>query len=197
MGYDTEFFRRYAAYLEETRVRRSHDEAFAFFARHRFATRPKTVDLGCGIGEYQRYGRRLDERYVGVDRYETGVVQPYVQADYLTDDFLARLPFVPDAFVSLFSIEACFPAAERYRLYDRLFRDMPNLDCALVSGFYYASHPDAETVGETGGLVSHQTIEPLERFPSALFEERRLVLRTPSAMFGEDVVEVWKILTRR
>ncbi len=62
---------------------------------------------------------------------------------------------------------------------------------------FYESKRDLETVGETGGIVSHQTIEDPAKYISEAFSEFRIHMRTPSRMFGEDVIEVWKILSRR
>ncbi len=139
---------------------------------------------------------RIPHQYVGVDKNDTGVVRPFIQSDYTDLSFLENLPFAPNAFVSLFSIEACLPKKKRYRLYEELF-ERADISIGLSAGFYYESKKDQDTVGETGGIISYQTIEPLEYHDSDVFEEMRIVLKTPSAMFGPDVVEVWKILTRR
>jgi len=197
MAYDPEFFRLYAQYLLEPRVRENHDGIFRFFDQPDRETVDlmDVLDLGCGMGEFRTYGHY--RRYVGVDRVNHGFVEPSVEADYTDLSFLERLPFAPEAFISLFSIEACLPAEERYVIYEGLFEKLPSVQVALVSGFYYESKRDRPTVGETGGIVSHQSIENLYDVESELFDEVRILTRTPSAMFGPDVVEVWKVLTRR
>jgi hypothetical protein len=68
---------------------------------------------------------------------------------------------------------------------------------ALVSGFYYEHAAKDDTVSESGDLISFQTIQPIERYQSRVFDETRIVMRTPSEFFGRDVVEVWKILERK
>ena len=153
------------------------------------------VDLGCALGEYSRYGSY--DRYVGVDINDTGRVKPFVKADYTDLGFVHRLPFMPNAFVSLFSIEPMFPPRERYALYNALFERVPSIEYALVGGFFYDGRRMQEMVTETGGLMSYQTIEDPSEYRSKNFSERRIYLYTPSQMFGRDVVEVWKILARR
>lgn len=193
MAYDQKFFRMYAAYLREPVVRRNHDKVFRMFRA--FDTDSLVfADLGCGIGEFRKFGHYA--KYVGVDHHDTGDIPDFVEADYTKPDLIEKLPFRPDAFVSLFSIEACLPASERYAIYSRMFSEIPGMKCALVSGFYYESKRHDATVSEKGGIVSHQTIEDLpdDDLP---FDECRVLMRTPSRMFGQDVVEVWKFLTRR
>ena len=194
MSYNQEFYRLYSDYLEEATVRRSHDFAFDVF-RSQYGGRGNVIDLGCGLGEYEKYGD-CDE-YLGIDRVVSGRVCRFMRADYTDMSFVSRLPWQPDTFISLFSIEACYPAAERYQLYEKLFAALPSVQHALVPGFYYESRRQEATVGEAGRIVSWQTIEGLHDFPSATFSEERLVLHTPSKMFGQDVVEVWKFLSRR
>lgn len=197
MAYDPEFFKMYASYLTEPRVRENHDGIFELFDQpHRETIDLMDVlDLGCGMGEFRTYGHY--RRYVGVDRVNHGFVDPFIEADYTDLSFLDRLPFAPEAFISLFSIEACLPAEERYAIYEGLFEGLPSVRMALVSGFYYESKKDRLKVGEAGDIESYQSVESLYGVESVLFDEVRIHMRTPSGMFGPDVVEVWKILTRR
>jgi len=196
MAYDPEFYRLYRDYLRERTVRASHDLVFAMFeticARH--VEKRNVMDIGCGLGEFDRYCE--PERYVGVDRNNAGSVLSFVQADYTDLAFLTQLPFDPNVFVSLFSVEACLPAADRYAFYERLFSET-GVVLGLVAGFYYESKRDQATVGETGGIISYQTIEPMDFHRSDRFKELRVLTRTPSKMFGADVVEVWKVLSRK
>lgn len=195
MGYDAEFFTKYAEYLLERSVRESHDRVFYMF-RDLTHGPENVLDLGCGMGEYGHYGQY--ERYVGVDRVNHGFVDTCIETDYTDVETVMRLmPFEPDCLVSLFSIEACFPAQERYALYERLFSEMASVEFMLTAGFEYASRAGEPTVSEAGGLESHQTVEGLYEHESELFDEMRILTRTPSAFFGPDVVEIWKILSRK
>ena len=110
---------------------------------------------------------------------------------------MRRLPFQPTAFVSLFSTELGHSPEEKYALYERIFARIPKLLYGLVGGFFYESKRGQEAVEEAGEIVSHQTIEDSSRHISKAFFEFRLHMHTPSKMFGEDVVEVWKFLCRR
>lgn len=195
MAYDADFFANYAKYLRETVVRDSHDRVFYIF-RDLTDGPGNVIDLGCGMGEYGRYGQY--ERYAGVDRVNHGFVDLFVEADYTDVDALAeRLPFEPDCFVSLFSIEACVPPAQRHALYEALFRRFETVDSILTAGFEYASKAGELKVGEAGGLESFQSVEGLYDVISDVFDEIRILTRTPSTFFGPDVVEIWKVLTRR
>jgi SAM-dependent methyltransferase len=203
IAYDQAFYSAYLRYLAEPVVRRNHDEMFEFFRRW---TGPcslqvgpwlSVVDLGCGLGEFERHGDW--RRYVGVDRNDTGKVKDFIHGDYSDlAGVKALLRWEPDAFVSLFSIEACFLPDERYTLYDRVFDAWPSIRFGMVSGFYYQNRLDEPVVSEAGGaIVSCQTIEKQADFLSSRFFEVRTSLRTPSELFGDDVVEVWKFFARR
>jgi hypothetical protein len=195
MAYDKDFYEMYRKYLIEKTVRISHNRIFAYFWAF---TRPELLyvaDLGCGLGEYSFFGRYKD--YVGIDLNDIGDTKNFVQADYHDFNFLERLPFRPTAFVSLFSIECCHPTDKKYALYEKIFAEVPSIDYGLAGGFFYENRHDLETIEETGGLISYQTIEDPSKHISESFDELRLHMHTPSKMFGEDVVEVWKILSRR
>ena len=196
MPYDENFYRMYREYLQEPIVRNNHDHIFSLFESLLLPYSPCVMDLGCGVGEYATYDySRI--AYVGIDLNNTGSVTPFVQADYLKLDFGNLLPFLPNAFISLFSIECCQSAKKKYALYNRLFSTFPTVKCGLAGGFFYESRHDQETVSETGEIVSYQTIEDPSLHISNLFTELRIHLRTPSKMFGDDVVEVWKFFVRK
>lgn len=195
MPYDEKFYRDYAEYLLEHTVRTSHDLVFRLFRRFVYPAPLLVVDLGCGLGEYQTYGHHDD--YVGVDLNYTGQVGNFVCADYHDLSFLNQLPFMPTVFVSLFSIECFHSARDKYALYERIFGAFPFIQHGLVGGFLYEGRRNLETVEENGKIVSYQTIEDSALYISETFSELRLHMRTPSRMFGDDVVEVWKIFCRR
>lgn len=198
MGYeDKTFWEKYWDYLHEPVVRRNHDQAFKMFAeKANLPEQLRVVDLGCGLMEYGWFDRH-HFGYAGVD-VKKSATAPYtfIEADYATMDY-SQLPFEPNAFVSLFSIECCNPPDKKYMIYRRLFEQIPNLKFGLAGGFFYESKRDQPTVTEVGGLVSHQTIEDPKFYGSILFSEHRFVMRTPSKMFGNDVVEVWKFFARK
>ncbi len=200
MGYDKVFYSQYRDYLNEPVVRQNHDRMFARFFRFTEPDPLHVVDLGCGMKEYAMFGSW--NTYVGLDVND---VPPYksddavrsVRADYSDLSFVDQLPYAPNVIVSMFSIECCLSAATKYDLYEELFARIPTLKYVLVAGFFYGSKRDQETVGETGGIVSYQTIEDPAKFISRTFDEFRLHMLTPSKMFADDVIEVWKILSRR
>lgn len=198
MPYDEIFYQRYQEYLREDTVRKSHDFAFAWFKRFTHSAPLLVVDLGCGLGEYEKFGNPA--RYAGVDMNDSGAVDNFIHADYHDFGFLKQLNFMPNAFVSLFSIEPFHPAREKYVLYEKIFSQIPSITWGLVSGFFYESKRDKEVVEELKGaekIVSYQTIEGEAKHVSKIFSERRLYISTPSKMFGKDVIEVWKIFSRR
>ncbi len=195
MTYDQEFFRLYRDYLREPVVRENHARAFECFRALAGGRELTVLDFGCGLGEYRRFGSY--SRYVGVDREDTGGVSGLIQADYTTLDFLPRLPCTPNAFVSLFSVECCMPPEARYALYEKIFAALPGLDVGMAGGFFYERRRELPKVSEAGGLVSYQSIEDPLAHLSPTFLELRLAMRTPSALFGDDVVEVWKFFKRR
>ena len=60
---------------------------------------------------------------------------------------------------------------------------------------HYTDALGEESVPEAGDLVSFQTFG--EPAPTEIYEDLRIVTPVPSTLFGEKVVEVWRILTRR
>jgi hypothetical protein len=206
VAYDIEFFAQYAKYLKEPIVRHNHNQVFRWFYNMseplvRVAGTPKffnhsVIDLGCGLNEFGQYG--ISSYYVGVDLAPSRIDNTFmhVQADYTKDENLwSKLPYKPNTFVSLFSAECCLNVQDRYALYRRLFAN-PDIKCGLSSGFYYKSKRHEETVGETGGIQSFQTIDDIGSDVVLDVQEVRLIMETPSKMFGPDVVEVWKVFLR-
>ena len=115
-------------------------------------------------------------------------------------DYTEKLPaldFLPNVFVSLFSIEPCLPRYARYNLYEKVFVHYPEIRAALVSGFYYEDKIGQTKVKETGGIESYQTSGRFGGEVSEIFDETFITMRTPSKLFGDKVVEVWKILERK
>lgn len=198
MAYDDAFFERYAEYMLEPTVRRNHNRVFDLLDRLNddiISWRSNVVDLGCGLGEFQQYGHRYSG-YCGVDLYPRLKSASFVlKADYLGLTFLKELPFSPDVFVSMFSVEPICSPGMRNGYYVNLFRNCPTLRLGLSAGFYYSSKKDETRVGETGGIMSYQTNDEIE--PNDVYDEMRITMRTPSKMFGPDVVEVFKIMRRK
>ena len=195
MAYDAAFFKAYLDYLAEPQVRKNHDRIFRAWFERLSPTLLKTVDLGCGTGEFFEHG--YSSEYVGIDVIPRVDRQAQcIAANYLdVPTWKPQLTFQPNCFVSLFSAEPMLPPNERYRFYARMFNEFPSLKFGMSAGFYYDDRAQLDVVGETGGITSHQTIEPLGAFNIPDVDEERLVLRTPSKMFGPGVVEVWKFFT--
>lgn len=199
MAYDDAFFERYGDYLHEPGVRAAHDWVLQIAALNPAFQR--VLDLGCGQhNEFWSFSRPRPLEYTGIElvpgRRFPGA-PTVLPLDYRQDDLTDVAPGAT-AFVSLFSSEITAPAFHNAILYRRLFESRPRLQAALVSGFYYADRARCEIVEETGGLVSYQTIQPIEATAiSSLWTEWRIVLPVPSQMFGPHVIEVWKFFQRR
>jgi hypothetical protein len=213
MAYDESFYDLYDAYLAEPRVRAVHGQAFAALAGgHEFG---RVLDLGCGrVGEFFRFGAPWDGARglaadpagwscVGIDANARPRVDG--RAEFIDGDYRAGGGDLPvrlaverglTGAVSLFSTECTAPEAENRVLYERLLTETP-IKRLLVAGFYYAHAAGRETVEEVGGLVSWQTVAPLESCVSDAYLETRLAIPCPSTLFGEDVVEVWRLLVGR
>ena len=243
MAYDDKFFEMYSEYLQEPTVRANHNaafrmfDAFCDFERGHYEpshTRRNVVDIGCGLGEYARYGKYA--KYCGIDKVvridpqlltdkkllkqhaatchllnygagpgicDCGYAREFnlqtveaVAHDYLALGVMHQPSFSSNTFVSLFSIEPIVPEEQRYAFYARLFETCPTLKYGMSAGFYYASLPGHVTVGEAGGIVSHQTIDKFHDHSHPLFTETRIIMETPSKMFGKDVIEVYKMMRR-
>lgn len=196
MGYDSDFYTMYEAYLVEERVRGKHDAVLDMWHTLTWPNSSYVLDLGCGqSNEYLRFGPDV-RAYQGFDVTESphGMVLDYRGPELL--EAVRSLGWQPDAFVSLFSAECTATPIENAELYEQLFREIPTIKHGLVSGFYYAGRRKENPVRETGGVVSWQTVDHLEHEVSDVYDEIRVLARVPSAMFGDDVVEVWRMLTR-
>jgi len=197
MAYDKAFYDAYREYLKEESVRVSHDFIFGCFQKMA-GENLYVIDFGCGLGEYWQYGCPL--MYTGVDVNDFDQKFKLINLDYHGLDAVQssiNLRFVPNAFVSLFSVECFHSVQDRYEFYRKVFQTFPQISFGLVGGFFYEGKRDQETVEETGGIVSYQTIEDPALYISDIFTEFRLHIKTPSQMFGSDVIEVWKIFIRR
>ncbi len=196
MSYDLDFYALYADYLREPRVRAVHDRVLSLLVPAHPALR-RVVDMGCGRGnEYLHHAR--PDAYIGIDVNALPGTGPVLLAEDYRDP--ARVNDIAKAHgiggaVSLFSVECTAPWQANLAFYEGLFSG-GGIDVVLTAGFYYEHAASAETVGEAGGIVSYQSIQPLEMVRSDVFDEARLALPCPSSLFGEDVVEVWKVLTR-
>lgn len=197
MGYDQEFYERYERYLTEAPVRSAHGRMLRIFST--MENSPHVVDLGCGRSqEFRRFGDW--ESYIGFDAFAEDPETPLDPrpGDYRNGGFVDSLKELPiTAFVSLFSTEITASANQNTELYRQLFSSLDDLRWGLVSGFYYISSKNVNPVGETGGVTSWQTLHALEDQPCPEFDEYRIDMKVPSAMFGEDVVEVWRIFQRK
>jgi hypothetical protein len=197
MAYDQDFYKAYADYLVEPRVRIVHDRILQTVSASSAFRR--IVDLGCGQGnEFFHHGR--PDLYVGVDHNAAAAdVAGFktIAGDYRNPNDVAKLTsqFNLSAAVSLFSIECTAPASENRAYYEALF-DSANVKAILAGGFYYEHAKGQETVGEAGGLISYQTHENIAN-PSDKFNEVRIAVPCPSTLFGEDVMEVWRLLQRK
>jgi hypothetical protein len=199
MAYDDPFYVAYAKYLKEDSVRRAHDSVLRMTKSNRAFN--NVVDLGCGqFNEFLQY--RRPKRYLGIDLNVTegaGRNRRFVPGDYRSLDLVSRCVQEQSAtgFVSLFSAEITAPTPNNYAFYESIFKQNPSISAGLVSGFYYWNSKDKNPIGETGGIQSFQTLEQIEDVQSELFHETRITLPAPSIMFGQDVIEVWKLLERK
>lgn len=203
--YTKNFYELYLDYLGEDTVRESHDSAFKYFLNNYKAS--KILDLGCGLSEFARYAS--PEEYLGIDL--NAEVKKYnknniIIADYRNNNLSDLInPFKPDSAISLFSVEITAPKGvesfsaqvnSKYDMYVKVFRELPSVKVMLVSGFYYRNKMDENPIRENGGVVSYQTLEPKQEGYDDVFSELRFDTVTPSKMFGDDVVEIWKVLER-
>ena len=195
MAYDESFYKAYTEYLQEPTVREAHDWVFGLIKED--YSFDNVVDFGCGRSQefYNHYRPRY---YLGVDEnLDDNLNEPGFRFALLKEDYRAKTNWEGmRAFVSLFSCEITAPVNENYIYYMQLFKDTPSLGAGLVSGFYYAKRMGSNPVKEAGGLLSWQTLEPINYVKNTVFSEKRIYMPVPSKMFGDDVVEVWKIFTR-
>lgn len=191
MSYDDErFWDSYGEFLEESKER--HIDVISTLLP--LNNNQSIVDLGCG-----QYASAADliphNDYMGIDQFNPGKRSSkdsfnFIQANYR--NFQLKSSF--DGFVSLFSAEVTAPEQENRSMYHQIFKNT-NASWGLVSGFYYRSKMDQEVVEETGGIKSYQTLPWLPPFSTA-YSTKQICVSAPSKMFGPDVVEVWRLMTR-
>lgn len=196
MAYDQDFYKIYADYLVEPRVRTVHDRILTTVCA---ATAFRRIaDLGCGQGhEFFKYGR--PDFYVGIDYNAIHTDQENfktVAADYRDAAAIGTLTnrFNLKAIVSLFSIE-CTAARDKNQAYYKSLFKQTGADAILAAGFHYQHAYGQETVGEAGGLISYQTFADIPD-ASSVFQETRIAVACPSTLFGEDVTEIWRLMQR-
>lgn len=191
------FYKAYADYLLEDRVRRVHDAVLGAALLHPALQR--VADLGCGKGnEFFRFGGPAF--YVGVDRNADAIREERREtliADYRQSEMVAALikQHKLTGAVSLFSAEITAPRDANHSYYEGLF-GKTGINAMLIGGFYYEHAKGKETVQENGGLLSYQTSGVIDCPPTHYFDETRITIACPSTLFGEDVFEVWRLLQR-
>jgi len=198
MAYDTDFYRLYADYLKETNVREAHDRVFQMVGAGK-AFR-NVIDLGCGLSEFYQY--TSPRKYVGIDlnapvadsKEFRLVPGNYRDVDLVRTEARKRRS---TSFISIFSAEITDDVDANRSFYEALFHAVPTFKTGLVSGFYYERRKHINPVVETGNIVSWQTLGTMERYASPVFEQVWISLPVPSTMFGDDVVEVWRLLKRK
>jgi len=198
MAYDGDFYRAYAHYLAEPRVRSVHDCVIGCISGHPAFGR--VIDLGCGQGnEFLHHGHPafyvgMDCNPLPIDRLGQGTVTGDYRADFERVVGLIRQHGIR-AVVSLFSVECTGPAADNRLMYEELFR-RTSIRAILSSGFYYSDRLGLETVGEAGGIISYQTFSDIEDRGSQMYAETQAAIPCPSDMFGATPVEVHCLLQR-
>jgi len=193
MSYDNNFYNAYEEYLKEPTVRAAHDWIFSIVST-KFSFH-NVVDLGCGRSQ-EFYHFCKPRYYLGVDE-NIEETEPQFKYSLLKRNYRnhVRWNMIP-AFVSLFSCEITAPYTENYIYYNSLFSNNPDIQIGLVSGFYYENKRGQNPIGETGDILSYQTLENIGDCLRVGFTEKRILLPVPSKMFGPDVIEVWKIFER-
>jgi hypothetical protein len=88
------------------------------------------------------------------------------------------------------------PTKANHIYYEGLF-GQTNIQALLLAGGYSEHAEGKETILEAGNLVSYQTFGGFEGLaPTSLFDETRICIACPSTMFGEDIIEVYRLLQR-
>ena len=199
MAYDDNFYWDYEAYLVEPTVRRAHGKVFKLLENNNNFKR--VIDLGCGFSnEFFRWGD--PKSYLGLDiniekpEYKPSGFMGVKRGDYRDKEFLRTAIQWERSFISLFSSEITANYWTNYELYNHIFATFPKIQAGLVSGFYYTDKTTHNPVEEVGGVLSFQTLEPIETPERKGYEETRITMAVPSKMFGDKVIEVWKIFTR-
>lgn len=202
MSYNSEYFSKYQKYLDEDVVRNQHDMIFDMFQT--FAQPERVLDLGCGgCCEYELYGNYVE--YIGVE-IEKSIVDQLKEIDikifnlnYRDENFLNEIyskhDLLADTFISLFSSELTAHHSDNIKLYEKLFSS--GFQHGLVSGIYYKNKKDINPVLEVGDIYSWQTLGSVENYDSNVYSTVLIQLPVPSKMFGDDVIEVWKMMRKK
>jgi hypothetical protein len=210
MAYDSNFHVAYKEYLHESRVRKVHDRILHMVYQSDDSFK-RVLDLGCAQN-HEYYHNLLPDAYVGIDIHP-GVITLSTDETQSSPIAIVKHGDVKDiplvkklildynlmACVSLFGIENNNSCRDNYTFYRSLFKKT-SINTILTAGFYYGTFPDKEAIIEIMGLKAYQAIHPIEKtliLSGGLFDETRIEVMCPSDFFGEDVVEVWKILTRK
>lgn len=197
-GYNDDFYKLYADYLEEPTVRAAHGWIFAIAGEN--SDFDRVIDFGCGRHcEFREHFRPTS--YLGID-VNADEQQAYtLQSDYraldLTTKFNQEFFGYYDSFVSLFSSEITDWIWMNVAFYDRVFDCLPNIKSALVSGFYYSDQLHKGTVHEAGDIISYQSVDRPHCMKGRHFSVKEIVLPVPSKLFGDKVWEVWRFLERK
>jgi len=196
---EKEFWDLYFEYAKKSRP--THKRAISSLLQGNHPA--SVVDLGCGQ-TCSAFHLLTPREYHAIDLETPERVpsHPEGKSLYLCADYREDLQSVSEYlkthqiefFCSLFSVECTSSISDNALYYQNLFEMVPCLKRGVVSGFYYSGRKDQEMVAEVGGLTSYQTIGDL--VDSELFSETRVLLRNPSEMFGQDVVEVWRYFER-
>lgn len=199
---DADFWKAYSAYVDENIAR--HGRTLKKLGGLTYPV----LDLGCGqvmeghrltLHGFSKSLHKTPAKYRGVDLDpKKGWEKQVLKADYRAGAITVRNwchveEFYPSTILSLFSIEPTGNHTQNELLYWTYFRRFPLLRQIISAGFYYSSKKDRPLVEEAGGLDSYQTIGPLL---DGGLHEYRLEERGPSKLFGPDVIEVWRLLTR-
>lgn len=195
--WNKDFYEEYYEHLNEPRVRKVHDEMFSFFEGLYYLdgdAYPRVIDFGGGTGEYGRFGRW--DAYWTIDKNETIEGYPHLIADFMSKDFRLELQHSENGFISIFASEIIQNTENKYKWYQKLFKEYPSFKYGMVSGFYYKGHEDEETIEEKSGHVVFQSIEDQRSYICPEFIEFRCYKEVPNKMWGPDLVEVWKFFKR-
>lgn len=200
MSYSVEWYDNYRKQLLEPSVRRTHDKMFRLFGNfeNEFYQPRDIIDLGCATQEFYQYDVHHN-KYFGIDLNHIERERNAILGDYTKVNLTDICSFIPNTFVSIFSTEIIMSAADKYKFYERIFKENASIEFGLVSGFYYKGKEQDETLIETSGGyndIVYQTVEDQMYYQSEVFEEWRTYIDVPSEMFG-NLVEVWKILSRK
>jgi len=157
-------------------------------------------DLGCGLFREAETIIPWETSYKGFDqvlpeghpyrldyRAEEGVFVNPQLIEYMNQD-------KADTFCSFFSSECTESFVVNHSMYREIFKQVPTMQWGIVSGFYYSNRIHEYCVEEAGGIRSWQSNQDL--YGGDFFKETRVLIRNPSIMFGDDVVEVWRLLER-